>query len=233
MKVKPLKRKILLEKITKITPWKIKKRKITPSAVHPDPHYSGSSSQWNTHYNKRNTMTSGRAAQNKRRNSTSKLTVIDGDSILKHLQGHNFSRPHSKVHVFLAASLTVMADHIRPLVRRKPDSLIIHIGTNILQHVNSLHECADEIVDLTWKVEQEGISVIISSLATQADDYDLSRGATEVNKTLRKFCWQNNWGFINNDNIIAEKHLNRSCLHLKRAGTSLLSQNWSTYIIRY
>lgn len=148
-KVKPLKRKILLEKITKITPRKIKKRKITPSAVHPDPHYSGSSSQWNTHYNKRNTMTSGRAAQNKRRNSTSKLTVIDGDSILKHLQGHNFSRPHSKVHVFLAAPLTVMADHIRPLVRWKPDSLIIHIGTNILQHVNSLHEYADEIVDLT------------------------------------------------------------------------------------
>ena len=33
-KVKPLKRKILLEKITKITPRKIKKRKITPSAVH-------------------------------------------------------------------------------------------------------------------------------------------------------------------------------------------------------
>ena len=94
-------------------------------------------------------MTSGRAAQNKRRNSTSKLTVIDGDSILKHLQGHNFSRPHSKVHVFLAAPLTVMADHIRPLVRWKPDSLIIHIGTNILQHVNSLHEYADEIVDLT------------------------------------------------------------------------------------
>ena len=74
-------------------------------------------------------MTSGRAAQNRRRNSTSKLTVIDGDSILEHPQGHNFSHPHSKVHVFLAAPLTVMADHIRPLVRRKPDLLIIHIGT--------------------------------------------------------------------------------------------------------
>lgn len=28
---------------------------LTPSPVDPDPHYSGSSSQWNTHYGKRNT----------------------------------------------------------------------------------------------------------------------------------------------------------------------------------
>lgn len=26
---------------------------LTPSPVDPDPHYSGSSSQWNTHYNKK------------------------------------------------------------------------------------------------------------------------------------------------------------------------------------
>ena len=72
---------------------------LTPSPVDPDPHYSGSSSQWNTHYTKTNKTTSGSAAQNKRRNSMSKLTVMDGDSILKHLQGHNLSRPHSKVQV--------------------------------------------------------------------------------------------------------------------------------------
>ena len=76
---------------------------LTPSPVDQDPHYSGSSPQWNTHYNKRNKTTSGSAARNKRRNSTSRLTIIDGDSILKHLQGHNLSRPHSKVQVFLAA----------------------------------------------------------------------------------------------------------------------------------
>lgn len=57
--------------------------------------------------------------------------------------------------------------------------------------------------------------------------------STRTNKTLRKFCRQNDWGFINNNNIVAEKHLWRSRLHLNWARTSLLSQNLSTYINRH
>jgi len=83
------------------------------------------------------------------------------------------------------------------------------------------------------EVEQEGISVAISSLTASADDSELSKRATEVNNTLRKFCRQNDWGFIDNKNIVAEKHLIRSRLHLNRAGTSLLSQNVSTSFRMY
>ena len=83
------------------------------------------------------------------------------------------------------------------------------------------------------EVEQEGISVAISSLTARADDSELSKRATEVNNTLRNFYRQNDWGFIDNNNIVAEKHLIRSRLHLNREGTSLLSQNLSTYINRH
>ena len=91
------------------------------------------------------------------------------------------------------------------------------------QHTN-------EIVDLARMVEQEGISTAISSITTRADDPELSKRATEVNKILRKFCRQNDWGFIEHNNIVADKHLNRSRLHLNRAGTNLLSQNLLSYI---
>ena len=122
-----------------------------------------------------------------------------------------------------------MTDHIRPLVRRKPDT-IIHVGTNSLRTTSSSRQCADEIVDLARMVEQEGISTAISSITTRADDPELSKRATEVNKMLRKVCRQNDWGFIEHNNIVADKHLNRSRLHLNRAGTNLLSQNLLSYI---
>ena len=83
------------------------------------------------------------------------------------------------------------------------------------------------------EVEQEGISVAISSLTARADDSELSKRAAEINNTLRKFCRQNDWSFIDHKNIVGEKRLIRSRLHLNRAGTSLLSQNVSTYINRH
>ena len=123
-----------------------------------------------------------------------------------------------------------MADHIRPIVRRKPDSIIIHVGTNSLRNSNSSRECADEIVDIGRMVDQEGISVAISGLTARADDNDLAKRVKEVNKILRKFCRQNEWGFIDHNNITTDQHLNRSRLHLNRSGTSLLSQNFISYI---
>ena len=147
-------------------------------------------------------------------------------------QGQRLSGANSKVHVstFPCCSTADMADHIRSLLRRKPDSLIIHVGTNSLRSTGSSHECAEEIVDLAREVDQEGVSPAISSLTTRADDSELAKRVTEVNKILRKFCRQNNWGFIDHNNITAEKHLNRSRLHLNRVGTSLLSKNFYSFI---
>jgi len=80
---------------------------------------------------------------------------------LKHLNGRSLSGPHSKVQVssFPGCTTSDMADHTRPLVRRRPDSIIIHVGTNSLRSATSSRECADEIVDLARLVEQEDITV--------------------------------------------------------------------------
>ena len=104
------------------------------------------------------------------------------------------SGPNSKVQVssFPGCTPNDMADYIRPIVRRKPDSIIIHVGTNSLRNSNSSRKCADEIVDIGhMQVDQEGISVAISSLAVRADDNELAKRVKEINKILRKFCRQN------------------------------------------
>jgi len=81
---------------------------------------------------------------------------------------------------FSGCTTSDMADHIRPIVIRKPDSIIIHVGTNSLRNSNSSRECADEIVDIGRMVDQECISVAISSLTARADDNELAKRAKEV-----------------------------------------------------
>ena len=87
------------------------------------------------------------------------------------------SGPNSKVRVssFPGCTANDMADHIRPIVRQKPDSIIIHVGTNSLQNSNSSREYADDIVDIGHMVDHEGISVAISSLTARADDNELAK----------------------------------------------------------
>ena len=61
-------------------------------------------------------------------------TFIAGDSIVKHLNGRSMSGPNSKVQVssFSGCTTSDVADYIRPKLRRKPDSIIIHVETNSL-----------------------------------------------------------------------------------------------------
>ena len=87
------------------------------------------------------------------------------------------SGPNSKVRVssFPGSTTNDMADHIRPIARQKPDSIITHVGTNSFQNSNSSRECADDIVDTGHMVDHEGISVAISSLTARADDNELAK----------------------------------------------------------
>ena len=123
---------------------------------------------------------------------------------------------------------TAVSDNTRPRVKKKYAGIISRIILWCIIH----HVLWCRIL-FAREVEQEGISVAISSLTASADDSELSKRATEVNNTLRKFCRQDDWGLTDNNNIVTKKHLIRSRLHLNRAGTSLLSQNLSTYINRH
>lgn len=104
--------------------------------------------------NTRNCESSASGNNNLEPNRTKTSTIIPGDSILKHLQGRNLSGALSKVQVssFPGCITADMTDHIRPLVRRKPDTIIIHVGTNSLRNMNSSSQCADHIVDHTCMV---------------------------------------------------------------------------------
>ena len=112
-----------------------------------------------------------------------------------------------------------MKDHVKPLLHRNPDEIILHVGTNRLRSCKTARACAEEIVDLA------SAKITISSLVGRSDDETLASNITDMNKVIKQFCNQNNWGFVDHSNISVNSHLNRSGLHLNKSGTSRLARN--------
>ena len=76
-------------------------------------------------------------------NSASKKEIIIvGDSMIKHVNGHEVSRDNSvKIRYHPGATTDDIIDYVRPTAHKKPDMIIIHTGTNDIQNkVNTLQK---------------------------------------------------------------------------------------------
>ncbi|CAH3033687.1 unnamed protein product, partial [Porites lobata] len=111
-----------------------------------------------------------------------------------------------------------VVDFAKPLIKRKPKKIILHVGTNNLKMdqrkkiKNKVARLADSI-----KAEHLSIDVAVSSIIFRSDDQSLNSKIDEVNRRLSSFSQSKNWVFINNSNI-KEDSLNRSGLNLNRKG---------------
>ena len=162
-----------------------------------------------------------------------KKVIIAGDCTLKHLQSHKMSKNSQvKIATFLGCTTQDMKDHIKPLLRRNPDELIIHVGTNSLRSSITPRECAVELIDLAEAISSESSAMIsISGLINRSDDEALARKVPDVNKVLKECCQQKNWSFVDHSNISRTSHsLNRSGLHLNKKGTTRLAQNFINHL---
>lgn len=157
------------------------------------------------------------------------ITVIIGDSMLKDVKGWQLSKSAKEsemiiVKPFPGATSSDMTNYIIPTVQRKPNRIILHVGTNDLKSKKSSKEIAESIVKHAMFVSEHEITVIISGIIKRGDI--LKEKVGEVNKLLLELCQLHNIIFIDNENIDPQKHLNGSRLHLNRKGTSLLCKNF-------
>ena len=129
---------------------------------------------------------------------------IVGDSMLKGLKGHKMSRTDKvRVTTFSGCSTRDMFDYINPTINRKPDQLIVHVGTNSLRDspnptewgkyqpkMIELCDWAGEIIDLANSIKDSlpTTELVLSALITHSDDVELERQVGEVNKILRQHC---------------------------------------------
>ena len=158
-----------------------------------------------------------------------KRVMVVGDSIVKFVLDHKLSSVEAKVTVHPQSGSTVedLEDYIKPIIRKKPDEIILHVGTNDLASQQGAVEIAGNIASLGKTVSRAGIKVTISSITARNRKHEdhLKDKLTRVNDSLKRIASENRFGFIDNSNI-DPSCLNRSYLHLNPTGTKKLIDNF-------
>ena len=167
-------------------------------------------------------------------NQPSKLVFIAGDSIVQHVHGWELSDAERRVAVksFSGSKIEDMRDFLKPLIRKKPDEVILHIGTNdVKDNSKSAEVVAAGILNLGTQVKESlpGTKVSFSSITVRKDRHSIQNKIENVNAILKRMCIENNWTYIDNNNI-DYTCLNRRGLHLKKNGNSIISKNYSHHL---
>jgi hypothetical protein len=186
-----------------------------------------------------------KAKTNNRKNTTNansndhksgKLVFIAGDSILQHVHGWNLSNDDQRVSVksFSGSKVEDMQDYIKPLLRKKPDEIILHVGTNDIKDNSKTAEVvAAGILNLGTQVKESlpRTNVCISGIITRKDKSNIQEKINTVNDILKRVSDLNKWTYIDNTNL-DYTCLNRGGLHLNRKGSSSLTRNYSNHLSR-
>ena len=117
-----------------------------------------------------------------------------------------------------------MLDYIKSIARRKPDTLMIHTGTNDLTNGADTMKKVRKLVKVVRKIdESEKVKIGFSSVI-YCKDKNLEDERNEINMKLKTYCEGKGFVFIENANI-SESGVNNSKLHLNKKGTNTLTQN--------
>ena len=177
---------------------------------------------------------SNKISERSREKTEKKVTCIVGDSLIKNMKGWELNKKLKNdiavVKSFPGATIECMKDYIQPTLRKNPDRIIIHIGTNDLKSEITASKLSKNIINLAKSCSDAGSVVAISSLITRGDNL---KGKLEaVNEILKKSCSDRNIGFIEHGNIL-ENDLNGSKIHLNKKGSDKLDNNIIDFINKF
>ena len=97
-----------------------------------------------------------------------------------------------------------MKDYLKPLIRRKPDDIILHIGTNNLKNSSATpQQLAEGISNLGTQIRNSSPStkICLSALLIRNDNSNLVTKIQDINKRVRAICISKNWSYIDNSNV--------------------------------
>ena len=126
--------------------------------------------------------------------------------------------------VLVSQDYGVSISSVRPIIRKKPDMIIVHAGTNDLtSNINYLHNVKAMVKEIQQDNNME-TEIVFSSLFRRYDMKDGVKLVDDVNIRLKNYCHQNNIKLIDNSNI-TEELLGRKKLHPTKRGISLFARN--------
>ena len=168
------------------------------------------------------------------------LVAVVGDSMIKRMSSYDIKKRTTTASTFVrpfsGAKIEEMLDYLQPVLRRGPDVIVLHVGTNDLNegHFTSEEDVIERLDELIKYLQECGVIVIVSFVICRRDDY-INLRVQKFNKLLFDYCAQNLIIFIDNNNIDFSK-LYRDGLHLNAEGSNLLCDNISKcidYVIPY
>ena len=160
-----------------------------------------------------------------------KNVVIIGDSILNGLNEHGLKKRHNvRIRAHSGATSLDIKDHIRPIMRRKPDCVLLHCGTNDLTNKDGIDkvETIKEIMSEA-KDESPHTTIVLSSLTMRRDHGGMSNKVNELNRSLKKLAKEQGIPIIDNSNV-DNSCLSTRKLHLNRKGDSTLARNFVNFL---
>ena len=100
-----------------------------------------------------------------------------------------------------------MADYLKPILRKKPKFLIIHVGTNDIKNSSraKIMEHFEEITELVSR-NSPSTKLILSSVIMRNDDGKLNDEIGHVNELLKNLCDSKGVFYTDNTNV------DRNCL---------------------
>ena len=176
------------------------------------------------------TKADGDVSKPSTRPKVKETVVIAGDSLVKNIFGTTMGKQDPRhyyvVKGFPGATVSDMEDYVKPITRKSPDKVILHVGTNDLK--NSIPKViADSIMNLCTQIKEDSPKTMVgvSALLTRNDNPVLATKVKQVNLILDNYCQMNKLPFLRNANINTS-HLNNKGLHLIKQGSLLLQNNF-------
>ena len=141
--------------------------------------------------------------------SVGKKVSIVGDShlsrIRKNLFNNSLKNGKSHINVFKGATTKRLNHFIDPFLEEdKPDTVVIHIGSNDInprnhENINAKTLC-DEIIAIGSKCVMSGVKEVIISSILLKRDLKLTKLIRQLNDHLRDECAKYNFKYLSNDN---------------------------------
>ena len=124
-----------------------------------------------------------------KRNPTKTKVTVTGDSMIKYLRRDNLPSNNNDVKVDENPGSTTLdiLDYIKPIVRRKPDVLVIHTRTNDLTNrVNTMKEVRQLVKCVKELDKEEEVKIGFSSVINRSDR-NLEKEIVDLNLKLKRY----------------------------------------------
>ena len=155
--------------------------------------------------------------------------LVLGDSMVSNINEKTLSRKfHMKVRSFPGANTRDLQDYVKPLIRKRPDKIIIVIGTNDIERkpVNDILRSIKLVMDMILE-KLPDCHLVISEIIRRADnrlnDAELAKLNGKIN-TFNQSLKKINIDILRQQNIIRD-HLGRDGLHLNFNSNKQLALN--------